>query len=216
MKPQINKKWYVYSLNDSETNVPFYIGKGQGYRMYNHFYNVKKHKIPNGNFRLYERIRSIIDGDKSIEYQIHFQTDNEKETQGVYLVDISSADIKELMNIPFIGYSKALNIIEYREQHGFSCIDDLKNVTGIGDKTFEKIRNYVTISTKKFEYRQTKVKINSDSIQKLEELEGIGEKTANIILEYRKIKTIENMDELKKITGMSDKQIEKIRGYIEF
>ncbi|HNV04648.1 MAG TPA: helix-hairpin-helix domain-containing protein [Petrotogaceae bacterium] len=144
------------------------------------------------------------------------QTDNEKETQGVYLVDISSADIKELMNIPFIGYSKALNIIEYREQHGFSCIDDLKNVTGIGDKTFEKIRNYVTISTKKFEYRQTKVKINSDSIQKLEELEGIGEKTANIILEYRKIKTIENMDELKKITGMSDKQIEKIRGYIEF
>ncbi|HPG48869.1 MAG TPA: helix-hairpin-helix domain-containing protein, partial [Petrotogaceae bacterium] len=98
----------------------------------------------------------------------------------------------------------------------FSCIDDLKNVTGIGDKTFEKIRNYVTISTKKFEYRQTKVKINSDSIQKLEELEGIGEKTANIILEYRKIKTIENMDELKKITGMSDKQIEKIRGYIEF
>ena len=144
------------------------------------------------------------------------QTDNEKETQGVYLVDISSADIKELMNIPFIGYSKAFNIIEYREQHGFSCIDDLKNVTGIGDKTFEKIRNYVTISTKKFEYRQTKVKINSDSIQKLEELEGIGEKTANIILEYRKIKTIENMDELKKITGMSDKQIEKIRGYIEF
>ncbi|HPO25858.1 MAG TPA: helix-hairpin-helix domain-containing protein [Petrotogaceae bacterium] len=144
------------------------------------------------------------------------QTDNEKETQGVYLVDISSADIKELMNIPFIGYSKAMSIIEYREKHGFSCIDDLKNVTGIGDKTFEKIRNYVTISTKKFEYRQTKVKINSDSIQKLEELEGIGEKTANIILEYRKIKTIENMDELKKITGMSDKQIEKIRGYIEF
>ncbi len=106
MKPQINKKWYVYSLNDSETNVPFYIGKGQGYRMYNHFYNVKKHKIPNGNFRLYERIRSIIDGDKSIEYQIHFQTDNEKEAYDKEFELIQKTGINNLCNL-FLGHGKS-------------------------------------------------------------------------------------------------------------
>ena len=43
MDPQINeKKWYVYTLNNPETHIPFYVGKGQRYRMYNHYYNVKK------------------------------------------------------------------------------------------------------------------------------------------------------------------------------
>ena len=61
MAPLINNlKWYVYTLSDPVSNIPFYVGKGQRYRMYNHFYSVKKGKLPHGNKSLYERIKKII------------------------------------------------------------------------------------------------------------------------------------------------------------
>jgi hypothetical protein len=47
--------------------------------MYNHFYNAKKHKVPNGNFRLYEKIKSIIINEDSFEYKIVFSNNDEKE-----------------------------------------------------------------------------------------------------------------------------------------
>lgn len=106
MNPKINKKWYVYSLNDPETNIPFYIGKGQRYRMYNHYYNTKKHKIPNGNFRLYDKIRNIIDSDKSINYKIIFQTDDEKEAYDKEFELIQEIGINNLCNL-FLGHGKS-------------------------------------------------------------------------------------------------------------
>ena len=50
------------------------------------------------------------------------------------------------MNLPNIGESKALAIIEYREKNGlFTSIDDIKNVSGIGDKLFEAIKENISI-----------------------------------------------------------------------
>ena len=45
-----------------------------------------------------------------------------------------------------IGESKALAIINYRKENGlFKTIEDIKNVSGIGDKIFEEIKAYITI-----------------------------------------------------------------------
>jgi len=101
-----DKKWYVYTLNDPDTNIPFYVGKGQRYRMYNHYYNTKKHKIPNGNFRLYEKIKSIIDCGKSIEYQIIFSSNDEKETYDKEFQLIQEIGIENLCNL-FFGYGSS-------------------------------------------------------------------------------------------------------------
>ena len=49
------------------------------------------------------------------------------------------------MNIPGIGESKAVSIIEYRKTNKFNSIEDIKNVSGIGDALFAKIKDYITV-----------------------------------------------------------------------
>ena len=62
-------------------------------------------------------------------------------------VNINRADAAALQTIPGIGPSKAERIIDYRNTVGpFQSIEDIKNVSGIGNKTFESIREYLTIS----------------------------------------------------------------------
>lgn len=61
-------------------------------------------------------------------------------------ININSADSATLQQISGIGPVTADKIIEYRKSNGgFTKIEDLKNVNGIGDKTFEKMKDYVTI-----------------------------------------------------------------------
>lgn len=61
-------------------------------------------------------------------------------------IDINRADRDELDKLPGIGPVLAERIIEYREENGgFSEIEELKSVNGIGDKTFEKVRDYVIV-----------------------------------------------------------------------
>lgn len=62
------------------------------------------------------------------------------------LININTADVQKLQCITGIGEVKAQSIIEYRESNGgFKSIDELKNVSGIGDKTFEKIKDQITV-----------------------------------------------------------------------
>lgn len=62
-------------------------------------------------------------------------------------MNINKASAEELQNLPGIGPSKAEAIVQYRKEHGpFKSVDELKNVTGIGDKTLEKIKPQLTTS----------------------------------------------------------------------
>jgi len=54
--------YYVYILIDSETNVPFYVGKGTGNRIYAHERCVRRGKVPHGNSYLFEKISKILAG----------------------------------------------------------------------------------------------------------------------------------------------------------
>lgn len=70
---------------------------------------------------------------------------NEKD-QATKLISINTATKEELMTLKNIGESKALAIIEYRNTNGsFKTIEEIKNVSGIGDALFEKIREFITI-----------------------------------------------------------------------
>ncbi|MCX4364999.1 MAG: helix-hairpin-helix domain-containing protein [Bacilli bacterium] len=61
------------------------------------------------------------------------------------LVNINTASKEELMSVSGIGASKADSIIIYRMENKFSTIDDIKNVSGIGDALFAKIKDYITV-----------------------------------------------------------------------
>ncbi len=63
-----------------------------------------------------------------------------------YPININKADASMLCHIPGIGESKAIAIVSYRENNGrFSTVEDIKNVSGIGDALFEKIRDRICV-----------------------------------------------------------------------
>ena len=61
-------------------------------------------------------------------------------------INLNSATESELQTLPGIGPSKAMAILEYRETNGsFKTIEDLMEISGIGEKTFEKLKEYITV-----------------------------------------------------------------------
>ncbi|QOX62769.1 ComEA family DNA-binding protein [Anoxybacterium hadale] len=62
------------------------------------------------------------------------------------LININTADSAVLQQLSGVGPSTAEKIIKYRNENGaFQSIEDIKNVSGIGDKTFEKFKDKIKV-----------------------------------------------------------------------
>ncbi|WP_207457494.1 ComEA family DNA-binding protein [Herbiconiux sp. SYSU D00978] len=65
---------------------------------------------------------------------------------GESLVRLNAADLAELDTLPGVGPTLAQRIIDYRDEHGgFGSVDELKDVPGIGEKTFAELEPLVTL-----------------------------------------------------------------------
>ena len=65
------------------------------------------------------------------------------------VVNINTADAAQLALLPHVGAKAAQRIVEYRKAHGsFAKVTDLMEVKGIGEKSFERLRPYLTVDGK--------------------------------------------------------------------
>ena len=65
----------------------------------------------------------------------------------VTLVDLNTAEAEELATLPGIGEGLAKRIVDYRTEHGpFEGPEGLLEVSGIGEKKLEELRDYITVS----------------------------------------------------------------------
>ena len=84
--------------------------------------------------------------DNTSENESSLSSKSDKSNTNKSTVNINTATQTELETLPGIGPSTALKIINYRNENGkFSSIDEIKNVSGIGDSKFENIKRYITV-----------------------------------------------------------------------
>ncbi len=64
----------------------------------------------------------------------------------VFVIDINKADYRNLIRLSGIGPVLAQRIIDYRSRNGtFKRIEEIKNVSGIGNKKFERIKEFLVL-----------------------------------------------------------------------
>lgn len=109
----------------SKVNLAYSLSDGQ------------KLNIPNVNEKEQEDVVKDEPGNNII-----IEGNEEKEVK----ININKATQTEIETLPGIGPSTALKIINYRNEHGkFKNIEDIKNVSGIGDSKFENIKEYICV-----------------------------------------------------------------------
>lgn len=74
------------------------------------------------------------------------ESSQENSENGNNKTNINIGTKEELMGLPGIGEVLATRIVEYRESNKFKTIEDIKNVSGIGDKKFESIENLIIVN----------------------------------------------------------------------
>lgn len=63
------------------------------------------------------------------------------------MININKADVATLDTLDGIGAKKAEAIVAYRTEHGdFKTLEDIKEVSGIGDKLFDKIKGSISLT----------------------------------------------------------------------
>ncbi len=74
------------------------------------------------------------------------ESDNSSSTSSDGKISINTASKEELMTLDGIGSSKAQDIIDYREKNGlFTALEDIMNVSGIGEAVYEKIKDKIKL-----------------------------------------------------------------------
>jgi competence protein ComEA len=155
------------------------------------------------------------------------------------VVDLNSADRSELIQVPGLGPGLADAILTRRRDHGpFAAVEDLHDVKGIGGKTVERIRPYVTVAAadrpvETLERRPTPapmstspstlgkvrlgdppIDVNAADATELQRLPGIGPTLATRIVSYRSVEAFRSPDDLRRVKGIGPKTLEAIRPHV--
>jgi competence protein ComEA len=154
-------------------------------------------------------------------------------------VDLNTADRAELLQVPGVGPVLADAILTQRRDRGrFAAVDDLHAVHGIGDRTLEKIRPWVTVpapaataaaeppverlerksaaspapvKSGKLRPGDPPLDVNSASEEELQRLPGIGPVMARKIIAARTAEPFKVPDDLRRVKGIGPKTMDRLR-----
>lgn len=93
-----------------------------------------------------ETTESSNDTEQAIDKINSSETEKTKYSPEIHgLININTANKETLMLLDGIGEIKAAAIINYRTQKQFSSVSDIMNIKGIGEKTYEKIKDKICV-----------------------------------------------------------------------
>ena len=145
-------------------------------------------------------------------------------------IDLNACGEAELIALPRVGAAIAKRIIEYRKKNeGFKTKCEIKNITGIGERFYESIKDKIFVSNDPSpdcdEYidmaEETgaggvfKMDINAASVDDFKNIKGLGRKVGEKIIEFRQNNggRIESFKALSGIEGIGIKRMRKLNKY---
>lgn len=193
-----------------------------------YFYHQRKNQIQEASLQHWAVLQSQIDSSKKSQQLYRDSIKNSKTTSDkrvlpvikeipsnsstTWTVDINQADAESFKKLYGIGDVLSKRIVAYRDKlGGFHSIDQLKEVYGIQDSTFQIIRKKIVLK----KVHLTKININTSEIETLEKHPYISSTLAKQIYNYRiKVKTFESVEEIKKMYSMNDSIYNKLHPYL--
>ena len=139
------KETFIYVDIDGAVNNPGVYGLYEGSRVIDAINKAGglKEKAATQNLN---KARKLTDGEKIYIYEEGDAEIISDSITGNTLININTASADSLMTLPGVGEVYAKRIIDYRSIKKFTSIEEIKNVDGIGDKTFDKIKEFITIN----------------------------------------------------------------------
>ncbi len=130
-----------------------------------------------------------------------------------YTIDLNKADTAELIALPGIGSKLAARIVHFREKlGGFYSVDQVAEIYGLSDSTFQKIRPRLTI----IHPEVSLININNIEVNELKQHPYIKWNVASAIVEYRKQHgNYKTLDDLRNIALVTDDIYKKIVPYLK-
>lgn len=170
-----------------------------------------------GHFYTPESFRKIW-GLKEEEYQRLFpwirMEKNATRNDSLHIKNLNTCDTSDLIALPGIGSTLASNIMAYRRLlGGFVRLEQLKEVWGIQEETYQKIRPYIHLPVRP---SVRKININTATLEELRQHPYLRGELALQIVQYRKSVNyhIEGIEELKSQTWLHAELFRKIAPYI--
>lgn len=117
---------------------------------------IREKSVPDDMLKIPENLAEARDFKNRAELvdSLYFAGQNLQEKENISVptvavtkkINLNSANLDQLMQLPKIGKVTAQRIIDYRRAHGgFKNVNELLNVKGIGEKTLERLKNEVSI-----------------------------------------------------------------------
>jgi len=130
------------------------------------------------------------------------------------IVEINTCDSTSLEALPGIGPVLSVRIIKYRNLlGGYSSADQLKEVYGLSEETYDLIKDRVVVDTTYIK----KININSADYKQLIRLPYFERYEVSAILKYRELKgRLSSIDDLVENKLITADKVDKVRSYLEF